>query len=446
MARRVIAIPLAVAIAIAVFSSFCFATGIVNDATGTYSIIVTAEFNALTNVDYGTQSAIFDGFNFGRDYLSIMEVNYTHNGSGADLAVGNVREISYVIDQSNRNTIYIAVRTASLNAGDIDYSGLSSYYRPQLNLTSNNTYRVYQENWFFTPDPYIFQTTTYFDISYNITYMCFQNVPKGTYTISDSNYPITNLDSLSGSQYKAYFLAGIYIDYFQDASSVVSDFESGDISYSDAISAIRDITDELISQATSTDEKIFITLQALYEIDYITNIQNNSSTSQIVDTFIPNLDNIIDGYISGSSSLDDTMQSLSSAYTEALSAAITPEQGILVNTTYQIKMQQFELEARRQAAAKVDSAISDDQLSEADEYYDSEEELISKFQVSEFESALDFELWFNTLPPAESTEYKKFFDYILNDSSIRMFLIIPISLVLVRIIFGTVLHLRVRHD
>ena len=252
------------------------------------------------------------------------------------------------------------------------------------------------------------------------------------YSIIDNSY-------IQQSASKAYLnlCPGVFVTTGDSVSSVVDSYIDGDLDFTSALQKFNETLNNSLINSSSDADKQFIISLAQFELDRLVTSSNNKSIQNVQNSVTNSFNQNIYNYVSGSESLEDTLSDLDSNYSSALSSAESPVQGILVNTSYLISLKKLEMQARQKAYQKLDSAVSDEQLSEADDYYQSEEDLIDMFEVAEFESALNFQLWFNTLPPSETIEYKKFFDFLLNDSSIRMFLVVPISLILVRILLGT---------
>lgn len=440
MARRIIAIPLAVAIAIAVFLLPVVALTLPeNNVDGSYSIDVSVTFsNSVSGA--GPYSIPLTTLNYGQYFLENMKFRKTD--SSANIGTDIVQDLSFSINVSAHNTMYIMVPTGSINGNNLSYSSLSPYY------SSTGSYSVSES--ISTPNTTYFLTSDYSSISsrvvdatvsdtWGLTFLCFRDVPAGTYSLTDDRIFTS---TVSGFTYAyAYAALGVFIQTEYNPSTVVDDYIDGKIPFDDALTDLNTAFQAGLQNANSDLDRLFEVTRADYELDRLVNNSNNKNVQTVQQNVIPAFDNQLDSYVSGSLTLEQTISNLHDDYTAALNAAETPEQGTFINTTYSITLEKLELEARQKAYERLDSAITDEQITEADEYYQSEEELINMFEVAEFESALDFQIWLDALPLTEATEYKKFFDYILNDSSIRMFLVIPISLVLVRVLLGTALQL-----
>ena len=122
--------------------------------------------------------------------------------------------------------------------------------------------------------------------------------------------------------------------------------------------------------------------------------------------------------------------------------AQTVEEAQAVTAVYQANLKQLELQSQFQLMEGLDGVLSDEEVQKSDDYYAAEEQLINAFDVAEFDAQLQFDNWFLLLPQKEAFDYKRFFDYLLNDSEIRHFIIIPLTMGLVSIIMGTRMRVR----
>ena len=426
MVRRILAIPLAVVVAIAVFLCPVFSIPI-NDVSG----VIDCYFQT------------YSGSSFGNPYIYSLPL-----GSIRSFGFYNYSQASYYgsVNYSSSDSVsfdlYIAVLTASIP--NLSFPTLDQYYYPDRNLVDSLS--IDAQFTFLSDSEYIFPPTFTTSFQEDITFLCFKGVPSGTDFLVVDNNPAKPNDkgtngvgvTLEDGNFYPLFTFGYFLtSSYVSVDSVLSDFSSGDIDFSKALDELNFVTDSNVSNSNTTDEKIFNLLLGQSSIERLILLSDDKSLSYIFDNSLRSFDDAIYGYKIGSFSLSGSLEYMSYIFNSSLSHCDSPDQGLLLNSLYQMSLDKLEFESRQKAFEKLDSAVSDDQLSEADDYYQSEEELIDMFEVAEFESALDFQLWFNTLPPSETIEYKKFFDFLLNDSSIRMFLVVPISLILVRILLGT---------
>lgn len=370
-----------------------------------------------------------------------------------------IQNYNMVFSDDNGNTGTLTFKTGSVvGVSHSSPSSFSSGFDIQINFLltgSTNLYCFRSSNLGFTSSISSFADSSgHYDDSASVSQMYQVSFNNGVFSSSTYNNQRTFqgrvfkfVNPPAGNinfhfSYAGDFIvnSGVCVGVFVDAASVplsniVDDYINGSISFEEALENLNDSYRESVADDPDSQQKQLAIMQ--YELDRLVLASDNKNLSDIKDNVTDSFNNTLGSFSSGIIDLVDAMEDLNTTYQEALANSGTPIQGILVNTTYQISLKKLEIEARQRAYEKLDSAISDDQISEADDYYAAEEDLINQFELAEFESALDFELWFNTLPPSESALYKQFFDYLLNDSSIRMFLIVPISLVLVRILMGT---------
>lgn len=265
--------------------------------------------------------------------------------------------------------------------------------------------------------------------NYYITAEFYNDVPAASYTV------IRRCDNLSASAINYDFAYGVYI--YTDDPSTFDDYINGDISFEDAIDKINKETNVNVDNAPDLTGKLVALAIGEKQIQEIVQASDNKSLNDIKDVLTPVLDDIIEYYENGTIDLDAALEDSYTSYTNSLDSAETPEQGILVNTTYNNHLKNLELRANIRIRNLLLSIITDDELKMADDYYETEDTLIKKFDLEEFKSKLDFEQWFLSLPSDERMNYRRFFEYILNESPIRNFIIIPMYLGLISILLGT---------
>lgn len=425
MVCRILAIPLAVVVAIAVFLCPVLGTSLPeNDTEGIVTFGVNVTFPPLRSFSamefpFGT----LNGF-----YYSVVDSD--------EFDYPTTVQSNFSIQNFSAATLYVGVKSGNYTSGLISFPELEPYHNSDLDFVYNESSYVFpayqiEANSDGSSSYYLYREN-YQTRDLTIQFLCFENVPVG-------NYEVVNNNSLSTAAFTSAYCA-VYVvssDPMSNPGYVVDEFVSGNISFPDAVTGVGNATINNVNNASTPDQKQFELARGQFELTRLVIESNLKSVQVIENTVIPGFNNIVQNYVTGSISIEESINNLHSEYINSLSSVDTPEQGTFLNTSYQISLKKLEIESRQKAFEKLDSAVSDDQLSEADDYYQSEEELIDMFQVAEFESALDFQLWFNTLPPSETIEYKKFFDYLLNDSPIRIFLVVPISLILVRILLGT---------
>lgn len=180
----------------------------------------------------------------------------------------------------------------------------------------------------------------------------------------------------------------------------------------------------------------------MHELEYQSSLKYLMSQVDVkfvdfVDSFASGINIMLPYLISGQISYPMFIEAVADNMANCSQMCSTVEQAnVLLNlaTNYLHIAEQIELQ---KAKANMDQAISDGDIEEIQSYYDAEQQLISAFDQAKFKAQLDFDTWFTLLPPTETIEYKKFFDYILNDSPIKNYIMIPVSMGLVTILLGT---------
>lgn len=451
MARRVIAIPLAVAIVIAVFSVFVLGVDFpLND--------IITELNVYSQVyssnSDGTNSLIgfvslSDYFNyytgtpylFGTSILSSGSPYFGNHTFSSQLSFSLSRSYDFYIlvrDRVLSNGLYSFL----MYVGDTPYD-LLNYHNPNRDIKytfENPSLDLIQ--WDLSNNiPSKVDTGTRPSIS--CTFMCFENVPlNAALYITDNSFKSSATDDVYGNVYNGIYytfrVMGVYVSpQSLTSEEVVDRYIDGDSSFSDSLTALNTAINDAINSTDDMSQKQFELLKGQYELERLVVVSNDKSINDIKNNVTPAFDNQINDYVYGSASLDDTIASMSSTYTEALSSAETPEQGILVNTTYEIKMQQLEFEARQKAAEKMDSAITDEDQQEAKDYYDLESNILSLFDLQEFKDQLVFDEWYQSMSLTEAVSYKSIYEWFLNDSELRYWLIVPISYIIITLLLGT---------
>lgn len=287
----------------------------------------------------------------------------------------------------------------------------------------------------FTTNNSVVSYTTTINTSptnYYITAEFYNDVPAANYTV------IRRCDNINSAAINYDFAYGVYI--YTDDPSTFDDYINGDISFDEAINKINQETSVNVDNATDLTGKLVALAIGEKQIQEIVQASNNKSLNDIQDVLTPVLDNITESYENGTIDLDVAMNDSYTNYTNSLDAAETPEQGILVNTTYNNHLKNLELRAQIRTRNILLSIITDDDLKMADDYYEAEQELIDKFDIEEFNAQLDFDKWLLAMPSNERYQYRRFFEYILNESQIRNFILIPMFLGLISIILGTRIH------
>lgn len=288
------------------------------------------------------------------------------------------------------------------------------------------------------------------------------------YTLPSGNYSF-HLHPDFGSYLEAYLPIGIYIDNpsvtggggesesgsgsesegetSSPASDPIIDYENGDISFSDAASQIRDQMNEVLNDEDATDyEKQIAIGVADNKLEQLQDI-SDEKFAIIVDEFDSKSGEIVDYLVSsGSTTVAPYIQDLNSSYADALTQATSPEQGILINTQYSVKLAQIQAIFHANVKKELDDVVSDQEMDEKESTYDRMDELleveseaISIFEEADYNSKLEFSNWIAQFD-GDVTVYRSLFEFFFEDDKtwrIQPFLIIPFSLVLVGVLLAT---------
>lgn len=264
-----------------------------------------------------------------------------------------------------------------------------------------------------------------------IRFLCYRNVPAGDYNLS---YEFS--DNFSPICFGVYASLGNQMNFMVD--NFVTSLDSGVGSSSDELSSfLNELWDYRLSlNSDSAEESILHELEYQSSLKYLMS-QVDVKFVDFVDSFASGINIMLPYLISGQISYPMFIEAVADNMANCSQMCSTVEQAnVLLNlaTNYLHIAEQIELQ---KAKANMDQAISDGDIEEIQSYYDAEQQLISAFDQAKFKAQLDFDTWFTLLPPTETIEYKKFFDYILNDSPIKNYIMIPVSMGLVTILLGT---------
>ena len=269
----------------------------------------------------------------------------------------------------------------------------------------------------------------------DVNFMCYRGVPAGTYRIELDFYKYSNTNPIC---------FGIYGDTRPSMNGYVDTYVNGiingDIDYPNA-SQYSNIMSELreIQQSQSSDN---VDLSILRELEYQSSVMyfHDQMDAIFADMFpgVPTyLDTILEYYLLGDISESDLLTSTTGLFEQLLTFCSSPDDIAAASSFADCLFSRLEFVVRMKAGMNMDQAISDDEVGAMEDYYESESELIEAFDQARFQAQLDFDTWFTLLPPTETIEYKKIFDYILNDSPIKNYIMIPVSMGLVTILLGT---------
>ena len=270
-------------------------------------------------------------------------------------------------------------------------------------------------------------------------FMKFSGMPAGTYQIhvpySEFWFEVT--EPVVGCAYGVWVTelnpgggSGSFFDIWFDPNAPLSE-------------QLDDITNTLKDAIDSTDLrdlKTFYTIFAQYQLDYSLQLSDDRFVIS-VRSFTDDLDSVISDFQNQDIEYSEALSDMSDSFVDALKTAETPEQGNYITNVYGVKQQLIHEMAVTQAQARLESAISDEELAAADDYYNREEDLIGQFSLQQMEDLVDYQEWFNLLNAGEADVYKSIFDWFFNTSSFRFFIVVPVMMGLVSIVLAT----RIRH-
>lgn len=379
---------------------------------------------------YGTEvpKLIFDNYTGNTFIYGIRGIDRDSNSQ--PIYVNTDKQYNLVsFTLSGTATIWIACRTDVLSSYDFSY--LAPYRYSSGDLTHSYSDVSYDQYSFWWDSKELIKDSSRLE-SFNVTYLCFKDVPCQSFSYLDNS---TGTDP----QHYIYRVSGIYINRAGggSVSDIFNDYLSGNISFSDAVSSVRDITNTNVSQSQSNDEKIFHLLNGDFILDQLRQASDDSFMAGLGSSFVSPLNDEIKKFRVGHTTLINAVGKMSSLYNSALSSAETVDQGLMISSIYSNKLTQLRFTAEAEANKKMDSAISDAEMQEMADYYSSEDNLLAQFDIQQFKDALTFDLWFQQLDLVESNSYKSIFDYIINESPIKLYITIPLALLIVSILLGT---------
>lgn len=393
-----------------------------NDLTGSSIINFTAVSAAISNVCVGSESLAFGSMWTGK-FASVPNTNddyYEDYGVDVDL--------SFTLQVLVGGSLYIAFPDSDFTG--IGFESLSSYRDPD-----NDYYVDFGDSWslnLYTPNPstmsFVKSTTTG---PLKVYFVCFSNVPAGTYVVSAS--------SMSNVTENLCF--GVYASQGNVYQNIINSVTTGSTSYTDAIDQIMDVYESTQSPDIDIHQRTISAIEVTNTLEQL-NMSMSTVAAQNASALSSNMGSIVDQFANGDIDLSNAMSSLSSDFSSALSGAQTVDEAQAVTAVYKANLKKLEVRNEIHMMQAFDDAMTDEEFQQIQNYYAAESELVESFDVAEFDAMLQFEAWYLQLPVDESAQYKKFFDYILNDSPIRLFVIIPLTMGLVTILLGTKMYTR----
>lgn len=276
----------------------------------------------------------------------------------------------------------------------------------------------------------------------SIRYACFRDVPVTSAATAALSYrcnipPANDTYLTTNSNYRfRVALPVMNYNFPRSVLDVVDDFKAGDLPFSEAIDEVQSITSSNIDSSSSVEEKNFHSNLGTYILNQLVIQSGNKSLSDVF-TASQTFDDYYDQFMANGGSLSTFITVGSNYYTSLLAKANTPEEAQLSFAVYSQYLQKLQLAAEQKATEKLDAVISDAELKEASDYYKSEDDLVDKFDVAQFSALLKYETWLASMPADEVARYRQFFDHFLSDSPFSLYLTVPMTMVLVCLIFGT---------
>lgn len=228
---------------------------------------------------------------------------------------------------------------------------------------------------------------------------------------------------------------------YQGFNNIVDQFQNGNITYTDALDQLGDRYDFI--NTTDIYQNLLYVNEYQMSVSKLNGLVSSSAAEKSSD-LDAQMSATVDQFADGSIDLKGAMDALQSDFSTALSGAQTVEEAQAATAVYQVKLRQLETQNQVKLMEGFDVVISDEDIQKADDYYAAEDELVNAFDVADFDAQLQFDLWWLQMPESETIQYKKFFDYLMNESDIKYFITIPLAMSLVAIIMGT--RMRTRPD
>lgn len=289
------------------------------------------------------------------------------------------------------------------------------------------------------------------NLNSDIPFYCISGIPSGRYL-----FTFDTLAPFDSSLGKFNLPLGFFADNRTTGLNApdltgdpVLDYEAGYISFQDASQQIRDEMNQVLNDQERTDfEKQFAVGIADTKLNQLQDISNEKFSST-VDNFESQSESIVQDYYSDpSTDILPVINDLNKVYTDTLTQATSPEQGMLINAQYSVKLAQ--LQAGYQVAYKeeLEGVLSDEDMQHKQDSYDqtdsalaAEDEALDIFRESDYQSQLVFDNWLNQFSQyGDITVYRSIFEFFFEDPStvkIQPFLTIPFSLVLVGVLLAT---------
>lgn len=207
-------------------------------------------------------------------------------------------------------------------------------------------------------------------------------------------------------------------------------------SFSENVSNIQSTLNSAVAGSDDPDVQTFYAIYANYQLSLL-NKSNDVNFSNTVSNINNSFSQVYDGYVSGNLTYSQALDNLSNDYVSSLSSVQSPEQGSYLTAVYQAKQTQLHYKAVQLAGEVIKDAITDEEMDRANQYYEAEEELIAKYEIQKLQDTVDLGEWINLLSNSESITYRTIFNWFLNDSAFKFWLVLPLTLTVVSILLHT---------
>lgn len=273
---------------------------------------------------------------------------------------------------------------------------------------------------------------------------CISNLPAGSYRIV---FECGYTPPTSGV---AQHLIGIIVDDLITGDPV-TDYNNGLIDFDSANQQIMDNLQSNLSDPNLSDssKQLAVSL-ADQQLSSLIN-SSNLKFDVVVDDFSENSTTLVNDLISsGTIDVLPSLDELGILYADSLSQSTTPDQGVLISSLYNVRLNEIRAIYDVNYQVHLDSIITDEDFSAQDQYssdldsfVSQQQDVLQAFTDSEYDSYLQFSSWFTDLSQDELNQwaaYTSLFNFLFSDDRSKIlepYLHIPFSLVITSILLGT---------
>lgn len=382
--------------------------------------------------------------------LHLIHVDYNSDGSNEDKLILTGSFNITISDNVDLYFAYNATNTSNLSYDVYPQSTIGDYRDSSKDFTSNNmlmssAYDIEFDEYY---EDLIVSEAEISDSTYVVSYKCYSNVPAGTYSIEYSYTCVPASTSFSGD-----FILGLYAvdtspddpDFPDDEEkSIIDKFKDGTYTFEQAleefIENMKTVLDDMFSTTEYKNFYVNYTSAMIEILEKESDIIYNSTVSDFNDQG----EEIVDEY-EASDEVDPTeyINRLQMLFTDALSQAVSPEQGTFLSSVFQNLLAKLQLAFDMAYKQELDDEVSDVELSMnflkkniVKDAFDEESRVRELFKQSQYESFIEFDTWFNSI--GDYTNYRNIFNFLFNETGpFKLFLTVPFALVLVSLALGT---------